>query len=301
MKNIHFISIKDEENLSLAMALKNIDYNITISDDYVSENLKDNLIENGLIIHDGWFPNKVTQNIDAIILGSNVEKQNSELIKAKSLGIKILSFSEFIYIFSENKTRIVVKGTRRKSSIILIIIHVLKYLDFSVDLIVNKEIGIFKSLISLSKENDFIIIEWTENKFYEPKSSIKNNFFNPHLALIAPFISDYQKFRPSHLSEKSQCSLFIESIFPGGIVLYDKSDYKTEDLVKRSKNSIRKESYSVPESIVLKGQIHLKTEYGNFPIRQKDKYELINIGAALWLCQLLGVDHFDFHEAIISY
>ena len=39
----------------------------------------------------GWFPEKITSDIDAIILGMHAKKDNSELLKAQELGLKIYS------------------------------------------------------------------------------------------------------------------------------------------------------------------------------------------------------------------
>ena len=301
MKNIHFISITNDQTLYLAKAIKDIEYKVTISDENISDKLKKKLKEFDLSFNDKWFPNKINKNIDAVVLGSNVKEDNSELIKAKSLGIKIFSFEEFVNDFSENKTRVVVAGALGKTSIISIVLHVLKFHNVSVDFIINNKISVSDSLIHLSKENDFIIIEGYENSFSEIDSLPKHEFYNPHLALIPSCFPNCVESKLSLKDYKSQLSLFIDSVVPGGVILYNENNSSQKKIVNGSKNTIRKESYSVPESEVLKGITYLKAVDGNYPLKSYGDFSLINIGGSLWICQLLGIGQSDFYEAIISY
>ena len=301
MKNIHFISITNDQTLYLAKAIKDIEYKVTISDENISDKLKKKLKEFDLSFNDKWFPNKINKNIDAVVLGSNVKEDNSELIKVISLGIKIFSFEEFVNDFSENKTRVVVAGALGKTSIISIVLHVLKFHNVSVDFIINNKISVFDSLIHLSKENDFIIIEGYENSFSEIDSLPKHKFYNPHLALIPSGFPNCVESKLSLKDYKSQFSLFIDSVVPGGVILYNENNSSQKKIVNGSKNTIRKESYSVPESEVLKGVTYLKAVDGNYPLKSYGDFSLINIGGSLWICQLLGIGQSDFYEAIISY
>ena len=59
----------------------------------------------------GWFPNKITTDLDAIILGMHAREDNSEMLKAKELNIPIYSYPEYIYEQSKNKKRIVIGGS----------------------------------------------------------------------------------------------------------------------------------------------------------------------------------------------
>lgn len=63
----------------------------------------------------GWFPEKITADIDAIILGMHAKADNPELLKAQELGLKIYSYPEFLYQQSKNKTRVVIGGSHGKN------------------------------------------------------------------------------------------------------------------------------------------------------------------------------------------
>jgi len=90
--NLHFISIGGSAMHNLAIALQQKGYLITGSDDTIYNPSKSRLAKYGLLPRKfGWFPKKITHNLDAVILGMHVKKDNIELIKAQELGIKILS------------------------------------------------------------------------------------------------------------------------------------------------------------------------------------------------------------------
>lgn len=302
MQKIHFISAIDKQTISLATALKNIDFEVSISEENISLSLKENFKKNNLNFHEGWRPNNITKNIDFIILGSNLNKNNSEFVRAESLKIKIFSITQFINYFSKEKTRVLVPGrTYGETSIISIILHVLKFHDFSFDFIINKKVSAFDSSIHLSKENDFIIIEGNENILPKIDNLSKFEFFNPHLAIITSMFWKHVERHSSFEGYKKYFSLLLDNIVPGGTLIYNENDHQTNNLVKNSNHTIKKKSYSSPRSVIFKGVVNLQTEEGNYPLISHNDYSLINIGGALWACQLIGIYQSDFYEAIISY
>ena len=301
MKKIHFISIQDTITVSLLIASKKIDYHLSISDKKISPDFKEDLIKNDISFNEEWHPEQITKNIDCVVLGTKVENNNPELLRAKLLNIKIFSLQQFINYLCTEKTRVLVAGTYGKTSVISIVMHVLKFHNFSVDHIINKKISGIESLISLSKENDFIIIEGNENILPEINEFSKDQFFNPHVVLITCVFWKYIKTYPSFESYKKYFNALIDNIIPGGTLIHNINDQEINTLVNESIHTIRKESYSNIKSEIINGIVTLETEEGNYPIKNHNDYSLINLGGAIWLCQLIGIDHSDFYEAIISY
>ena len=85
-------------------ALKKKGYRISGSDDNIFEPSKSRLKKEGVLPKEmGWFPEKITTNLDAIILGMHAKIDNPELKKAKRLNIPIYSFPEYIYNDSKDK------------------------------------------------------------------------------------------------------------------------------------------------------------------------------------------------------
>ena len=89
---------------NLALALVEKGYQVTGSDDEIYEPSRTRLEKAGILPKEyGWFPNKITPDLDGIILGMHARLENPELQKAQELGIPVYSFPEFIFNQSQNK------------------------------------------------------------------------------------------------------------------------------------------------------------------------------------------------------
>src|SRR5690348_1389806 len=114
---IHFISIGGSVMHQLAIALKRKGYQITGSDDEIFEPARSNLAKEGLLPEEiGWQQDRITKDLDAVILGMHAKADNPELEKAKEFGVAIYSFPEYIFQESRNKTRVVVGGSHGKTT-----------------------------------------------------------------------------------------------------------------------------------------------------------------------------------------
>ena len=89
----------------------------------------------------GWFPEKISNDLDFVILGMHAKKNNPELLRAKELNLNIVSYPEFIYNFSKNKTRIVIGGSHGKTTITSMILHVLNDNNFLIDYVLGAQLG----------------------------------------------------------------------------------------------------------------------------------------------------------------
>ena len=101
---IHLIAIGGSAMHNMALALHHKGFKVTGSDDAIFEPSKGRLEKYGLLPNEmGWFPQKITTDLDAIILGMHAREDNPELNKAKELNIPIFSYPEYIYEQSKNK------------------------------------------------------------------------------------------------------------------------------------------------------------------------------------------------------
>ena len=74
---------------NLAIALHKKGYHVTGSDDEIFEPSRSRLAENGLLPEkQGWDPEKITDEIDTVILGMHARGDNPELIRARELRIE---------------------------------------------------------------------------------------------------------------------------------------------------------------------------------------------------------------------
>ena len=149
--NIHLIAIGGSAMHNLALALHHKGYKITGSDDAIFSPSKERLLKYNLLPKKmGWFPEKITKNLDSIILGMHARIDNPELAKAKELNIPIYSYPEYIYEQSKNKRRIVIGGSHGKTSITAMILHVLQNLNIDCDYMVGAQLEGFDTMVKLT-------------------------------------------------------------------------------------------------------------------------------------------------------
>ena len=90
MKRYHFIAIGGSAMHGLAIALKENGNWISGSDDVIFDPSKTRLIDAGIYPEKvGWYPEKISTDLDAVILGMHAKVDNPELVIAQKLGIKI--------------------------------------------------------------------------------------------------------------------------------------------------------------------------------------------------------------------
>lgn len=104
MKKVHFIAIGGSAMHNLAIALHEKGYQVTGSDDAIFEPSKTRLAQRGILPEEmGWFPEKITEDLDAVILGMHAHADNPEMLRAQELGLKIYSYPEYLYEQSKYK------------------------------------------------------------------------------------------------------------------------------------------------------------------------------------------------------
>jgi len=300
---IHFIAIGGSAMHNLALAMHNKGYNVSGSDDTIFEPSKSRLENKGLLPEKlGWFPEKITADIDAIILGMHAKEDNLELLKAQELNLKIYSYPEFLYQQSKDKTRVVIGGSHGKTTITAMILHVMKYFNIDVDYMVGAKLDGFDTMVRLTKESDFIVLEGDEYLSSPIDKRPKFHLYKPNIALLSGIAWDHINVFPTFENYLEQFEIFIKQITNGGILVYNQEDKYLVQLVESTTNPIRKIPYQTPKKYFLKDNTtYLSTPEGDMPIQIFGKHNLSNLIGAKWICQQMGVDEIDFFEAIASF
>jgi UDP-N-acetylmuramate: L-alanyl-gamma-D-glutamyl-meso-diaminopimelate ligase len=299
---VHFIAIGGSAMHNLALALHQKGDQVTGSDDEVFEPSKSRLEVKGLLPKEyGWFPEKITPEIDAVILGMHAKKDNPELIKATSLGIKVFSYPEFLYEQSKNKTRVVIGGSHGKTTITSMILHVMHYHDRDVDYMVGAQLEGFDIMVKLTDENDFIVLEGDEYLSSPIDRRPKFHLYKPNIALLSGIAWDHINVFPTYENYVEQFEIFLNQITNGGAIVYNEEDLEVKRVVETSLSPIKKYPYQTPAYEVEDGETLLETQDGPMPIEVFGKHNLNNLEGARWICQLMGIDAEDFYEAIATF
>jgi UDP-N-acetylmuramate: L-alanyl-gamma-D-glutamyl-meso-diaminopimelate ligase len=298
----HFIAIGGAAMHNLALALYNKGYHITGSDDAIFEPSKSRLEKKGLLpLQLGWFPEKISHEIEAVILGMHAKADNPELIKAQQLGLKIYSYPEFLYEQSKNKTRVVIGGSHGKTTITSMILHVMHYHNIEVDYMVGAQLEGFDTMVHLTNENDFIILEGDEYLSSPIDRRPKFHLYQPNIALLSGIAWDHINVFPTFENYIEQFEIFVNQITKGGILVYNEEDTTVKSVAEQTTNTIRRLPYTTPNYTVEEGVTLLDTPEGFMPIEVFGAHNLNNLAGAKWICQNMGVDESDFYEAISSF
>lgn len=300
--NIHFIAIGGSAMHNLAIALHQKGYTVSGSDDAIHNPSKSRLEKYNLLPKQmGWFPEKITSDLDVVILGMHAKKDNIELLKAQELGLKIESYPAFLYEQSKDKTRVVIGGSHGKTTITSMILHVLNYHEKAVDYMVGAQLEGFETMVHLTEENDFIVLEGDEYLSSPIDRRPKFHLYKPNIALLSGIAWDHINVFPTFDNYKEQFSIFTNSLTNGGIMVYNEEDKHVKNVVETSEHTIKRNAYKTPNHYIENGTTYLETSNGNLPLEVFGHHNLQNLAGAKWICQHMGIDEDDFYEAIASF
>ncbi|WP_103913028.1 UDP-N-acetylmuramate--L-alanine ligase [Halpernia humi] len=298
----HFIAIGGSAMHNLAIALKDKGYQVTGSDDAIFEPSKSRLAKKNILPEElGWFPEKITTDLDAVILGMHAHADNPELARAKELGLKIYSYPEFLYEQSKNKTRVVIGGSHGKTTITSMILHVLNFHQKDIDYMVGAQLEGFDCMVKITNENDFMILEGDE--YLSSPIDLRSKFllYLPNIALLSGIAWDHINVFKTFDDYIEQFRKFVASITPGGVLVYNEEDEEVVKVVENSTNYFRKIPYKTPEYNISNGKVYLETNMGEIELSVFGQHNLLNLEGARFICLQLGIMEEEFYEAIMSF
>lgn len=299
---VHFIAIGGSAMHNLALALYENGDQVTGSDDVIFEPSKSRLEQVGLLPETiGWNPDRITEDLDMVVLGMHAKADNPELLKAQEIGVKVVSYPEFLYEHSKEKTRVVIGGSHGKTTITSMILHVMQYWEKDVDYMVGAQLEGFTTMVHLTNTNDFIVLEGDEYLSSPIDRRPKFHLYKPSIALLSGIAWDHINVFPTFDNYLEQFKIFLDKITPGGSVIYNAEDTVLKEIVEASENTIKKYPYLTPIHELQDGNTLLDTPEGLMPMEVFGKHNLQNVEGAKWICQLMGVDEIDFYEAIASF
>ncbi|TLV00232.1 UDP-N-acetylmuramate--L-alanine ligase [Dyadobacter luticola] len=300
---IHFISIGGSVMHNLAIELHLKGYIVTGSDDEIYEPSSSRLAKHHLLPQEiGWFPEKITADLDAVILGMHARQDNPELAKAHDLGIKVYSYPEYIFEQNQNKQRVVIAGSHGKTTITSMILHVLKFNNRIFNYLVGAQIEGFENMVKLSDEAPVIVIEGDEYFTSPLDHTPKFMHYQPHIALISGIAWDHYNVFPTWESYVKQFELLADAIPKAGAIIFDETDDMLDVIGQKERPDVVSAPYNVHPNKIENGKTILITqEQGEVPVLVFGNHNMKNISGARIVCERLGVTDEDFYAAIQSF
>ncbi len=301
VKHIHFIAIGGSVMHQLAICLQQQGWIVTGSDDEIFEPARTNLQKNGLLpANEGWFPEKITSQLDAVIVGMHAKPNNPELLKAQALQIPIHSYPQYIYEHARNKTRIVIGGSHGKTTVTSMIMHVLRHCNFDFDYLVGAKLANFDSAVRLTTQAPYIIIEGDEYLASPLTPQPKFHFYQPNIALLTGIAWDHINVFPTFEYYLEQFRLFLQSMPANATLIYNTEDPNVTQLALEA-TYLHQIPYQTPPYKVTQNTTYLLTNQGNIKLQVFGKHNLQNLAGAMLVCQQLGISNQQFYNAIQTF
>lgn len=297
--NIHFIAVGGSAMHNLALELHKKGYQVTGSDDEIFEPSKSRLQHAGILPEAwGWFPEKITDQLDAVILGMHAREDNPELQRAKELGIKIFSYPEYLYEQTKDKKRVIVGGSHGKTTTTSMIMHVLKSCSIEFDYMAGALLEGFDTMVHLSDQSNIAVFEGDEYLSSPIDMRPKFHHYQPDIAILTGIAWDHMNVFPTFENYVEQFALFIEKITPNGSLIYFQPDENICEILQRANPSVKLLPYNTFPYSVKDGITYLNDAT---PIQVFGQHNLQNISAAYLACKELGISEQSFLQGISTY
>jgi len=299
---IHFIAIGGAVMHNLAIALLRKGYEITGSDDEIFEPSRSRLAARGLLPEAyGWHPEKINRDIDIVILGMHARADNPELAKAAELGLKIMSFPEFLLEQTRNKKRIVVAGSHGKTTTTAMIMHVMKTLGIRFDYMVGSSIEGYETMVSLSDDSEFAVLEGDEYLSSPIDRRPKFHLYMPDIAVLNGIAWDHMNVFPTFENYVEQFRIFADKISPGGTLVYFEDDPEVKKIAGSARDDIKKIPYRVHGHFRNKTGFYAAGISRTVKLQFFGRHNMQNFSAAMEACLAAGISSDSFYDAIGSF
>jgi len=298
---LHLIAIGGSAMHNIAIALSQKGHVITGSDDAIYEPSRSRLAKYKVLPSQmGWFPENITEDLDAIILGMHARADNPELQKARQLGLKVYSYPEYIYEQSKEKNRVVIGGSHGKTTITSMILHVLKTVGKKFDYLVGAQLEGFETMVQIT-DAPVMIIEGDEYLSSPIDRRPKFHLYHANIGVISGIAWDHINVFPTFDNYIEQFRIFLDTIESDGYIIYNELDPVVKDVVENTNAPLKKIPYSIADNVTENGITYLKVGQQNIALEIFGNHNLQNLEAARYVCHALNISDEQFYKAISSF
>ncbi len=304
MKRIHIIAIGGSIMHGLAIWLKEQGYIVSGSDDVIFEPSLSELKQADLLPGKfGWFPEKITPDLDFVIIGMHAKKDNPEVQKALQLNLPLYSLPEFLLQFIQNKQRIVIAGSYGKTTTTAMVLYVLKKLQKEFDYLLGGKVSFLKNSLHISASAPIVVLEGDEYPSSRLDLTPKMHHYEPHILVITGIEPDHINI---YKTEKEYFNVFetaVARLPKGGTLIYNKNIPEIKNWIKKYLN--KEEHYIIPykplKGSVKNGQWKVRWKHITQEISMMGKHNLENMAAAMEVCKQLAIAPEEFLKAVSDF
>jgi UDP-N-acetylmuramate: L-alanyl-gamma-D-glutamyl-meso-diaminopimelate ligase len=299
---VHFIAIGGSAMHNLAIALSRKGMEVTGSDDEIFEPSKSRLDRQGILPETiGWDAARITEDIDAVILGMHARENNPELKAAKEKNIPVYSYPEYLYEQSKNKIRVVIGGSHGKTTITSMILHVVNALELNVDYMVGAQLEGYDCMVKITDDAPIMILEGDEYLSSPIDRRPKFHLYHPNIAIISGIAWDHINVFPTFENYVEQFDVFCQQIVSNGTLVFNEEDSHVEKLGVKYANQVKAVSYKTPDYDVQANGTLVRFEGKEYPMEVFGAHNLQNLMGAMRVGEAMGIEPNAFLKAMHSF
>ena len=297
---IHFIAIGGAIMHQIAITSARKGHHVTGSDDVIQEPSRSRLQEAGILPEkEGFDAEKIDAHIELVILGMHAKLDNPELTRAMELGLKVLSFPEYIYENSRDKKRVVIAGSHGKTSITSMVMHCLQDNQIDFDYLVGSSVAGFEYSVRLS-DAPIIVIEGDEYLASPINKEPKFIYYQAHLATLSGIEWDHINVFKTEAIYDAQFQKLVQSMAPHSKLFYYDEE-KIRQVISGWREDVELIPYRATPYRIIDEVFVVQTEEGEKALALFGKHNMENIQAAKHICLELGVSERNFWTSIAKF
>ena len=231
IKSIYLIAICGTGMASLAGLLQKSGYLVTGSDANIYPPMSTLLKSSGIDIKSGYQRNNITADIDQVIVGNAVSKDNPEVLAVQEKGIPYISFPEAIKKFYlKNQKSLVVTGTHGKTTTTALLSWVLHSAKRKPGFMVGGWMKNFDCNHAIP-EGKFFVSEGDEYDTAFFDKGPKFLHYSPFASILTGIEFDHADIYRDLDHIKDSFRKFVNIIHPSGFLLAAFSDKNVQDVL----------------------------------------------------------------------
>ncbi|HAR21143.1 MAG TPA: peptidoglycan synthetase [Cryomorphaceae bacterium] len=198
-------------------------------------------------------------------------------------------------------TRVVIAGSHGKTTTTAMVLHVMNHVGQPTNYMVGAQLEGFDCMVELESGSEFMVMEGDEYLSSPIDLRPKFHLYRPNITVITGIAWDHINVFPTFDSYVDQFRKYLETIEPGGALIYNEQDPVLVKLVEETAAPVKTFGYGLPAFEIVDGQTFIETEEGMMPLQVFGEHNLSNLEAARWICLEMGVQEEAFYDAILSF
>lgn len=298
----HFIALAGSVMHNLALALLRQGHTVQGSDDVIFGAAAERLAAHGVLPEkEGWFPEKITTSIDAVILGMHARPDNPELLRAKELGLRIYSFPEFLAQHAAHKQRIAIAGSHGKTTVTAMLMHAFRHANYNFDYAVGASVPGFEHSVALTESAPVMLMEGDEYPTSAEDLVPKAQRLKPHMLVLTGIAWDHANIYENEAEYQKAFEDILGTLPKAGTLIANKKDKtvrKLAEALQKERDDVQVFFYSALKYKVRDGKYFIKHGKQEYALQFFGAHNIENLAAAWEVAQRLGMAPETFFAAM---